>query len=600
MGYRTTKSKTKVESNRSKSLNSVDASYTEFFYHTFRNMLLVSVPLLILSALILGLSTSHSSAVGSGSSGTDNVQLVLSTSCTVNAVVTSEHTVSLNGGQLDNNVGNTKLSAYCNDNNGYSIYAVGSSNNIDGNTDLVNTVNESYNIRTGVYDSNNVANPSSWAMKLTADTGTGIDPVTGESVPTTPPTILNGYDNYSAIPNVYTQVAKRTSGTSMTTDTSVSGSYLNTTYQIYANSAQPAGTYNGKVKYVIVHPNSNHNTIPDLDTAFAAAGKMKVYEEGSSSYYAMQDMDSQICSFVSGTGASTATQLVDTRDNNLYWVAKLEDGKCWMTSNLDLDIGGLNTAPLNSNNTDISTDPNVYVSSGIYSDYNVSDGVYTWNPVSTAKTSSYYIDNTTVKPSAWPTDNNGQTKPYSAEGGDTYYYTSNSTSNDTRYNSLQACKPSHTEAECKRYFAGNYYNWSAAIASNNSTNIGSTAGEIAANSICPKGWRLPNASQINNEYNEFGIMFYKAGITAKLFAGNDSVGYKDDGFNKIRSNPYYFVRAGGVTLSTLYYPGVNGRYWSSTVENGNIAYYLNFNNADISPDHESARYGGWPVRCVAR
>ena len=335
-------------------------SRIDFFYYTFRNVLLVSVPLLILAALILGLSTSHSFAVGSGSSGTDNVQLVLSTSCTVNAVVTSEHTVSLNGGQLDNNVGNTKLSAYCNDNNGYSIYAVGSSGDIDGNTDLVNTVNESYNIHTGVYNENNASNPSSWAMKLTAGTGTGIDPVTGESVPTTPPTIINGYDNYSAIPNVYTQVAKRTSGTSMTTDTSVSGSYLNTTYQIYANSAQPAGTYNGKVKYVIVHPNSNNNTIPDLDTAFAAAGKMKVYEEGGNSYYAMQDMDSQICSFVSGAGASTATQLVDTRDNNLYWVAKLEDGKCWMTSNLDLDIGGLNTAPLNSNNTDISTNPNVY------------------------------------------------------------------------------------------------------------------------------------------------------------------------------------------------------------------------------------------------
>ena len=574
-------------------------SRIDFFYYTFRNVLLVSVPLLILAALILGLSTSHSFAVGSGSSGTDNVQLVLSTSCTVNAVVTSEHTVSLNGGQLDNNVGNTKLSAYCNDNNGYSIYAVGSSGDIDGNTDLVNTVNESYNIHTGVYDNTVQTNPSSWAMKLTAGVGTGIDPTTGGSVPTTPPTIINGYDNYSAIPNVYTQVAKRTSGTSMTTDTSVSGSYLNTTYQIYANSAQPAGTYNGKVKYVIVHPNSNNNTIPDLDTAFAAAGKMKVYEEGGNSYYAMQDMDSQICSFVSGAGASTATQLVDTRDNNLYWVAKLEDGKCWMTSNLDLDIGGLNTAPLNSNNTDISTNPNVYASSGIYSDYNVSDGVYTWNPVSTAKTSSYYIDNTSVKPSAWPTNN--YTTPYSAEGGDTCYYTSNTTGNDTRYNSLQACKnASHTEDECKRYFAGNYYNWTAAIASNNSTNTGSTAGDIAANSICPKGWRLPNASQTSNEYNEFGIMLYKAGITSNLSAGNESVGYATNGFNKLRSNPYYFVRSGYIGGSTLGSSGVYGYYWSSTVSSSTRAYLLLFAGTVIYPGRNDNRYGGWSVRCVAR
>ena len=184
---------------------SLMSSRVDFFYYAFRNVLLVSVPLLIFSIFVFTIP--HSSA--EISSGADNVQLILSTSCTVNAVVTSEHTVSLNGGQLDNNVGNTKLSAYCNDNNGYSIYAVGSSGDIDGNTDLINTVNESYNIHTGVYNENNASNPSSWAMKLTAGTGTGIDPVTGESVPTTPPTIINGFDNYSTIPNVYTQVAKK-------------------------------------------------------------------------------------------------------------------------------------------------------------------------------------------------------------------------------------------------------------------------------------------------------------------------------------------------------------------------------------------------------
>ena len=586
MGHRTTKANHKVKVHKTASCR------IDFFYYAFRNILLVSIPLLIFSIFVF--SIPHSSA--EISSGTDNVQLVLSTSCTVNAVVTSEHTVSLNGGQLDNNVGNTKLSAYCNDNNGYSIYAVGSSGDIDGNTDLVNTINESYNIRTGVYNDTIQTNPSSWAMKLTAGTGTGIDPVTGESVPTTPPTIINGFDNYSTIPNVYTQVAKRTSGTSMTTDTSVSGSYLNTTYQIYANSAQPAGTYNGKVKYVIVHPNSNHNTIPDLDTAFAVAGKMKVYEEGGNSYYAMQDMDSQICSLVGGTGASTATQLVDTRDNNLYWVAKLDDGKCWMTSNLDLGIG--NTGPLNSNNTDISTTAS---GSGIYSaGYTEQDGVWTWNPASTAITSSYYISNTSVRPSAWP---NSNTTPYSAEGGDTYYYTSNTTGNDTRYDSLQDCKnASHTEDECKRYFAGNYYNWSAAIASNNSTNIGSTAEEIASNSICPKGWRLPNASQTDNIYNEFGRMLYGEGITAALSNGNESVGYYNGvtSFNKLRSNPYYFVRSGDINGGTLTDPSVYGFYWSSTVSSSTYAYSLSFSGTDIYPARNYSRFTGRSVRCVAR
>ena len=545
------------------------SNYTDFFYTTFRNILLVSVPLVVISALLLSLP--HSSAT---TSSTDDITLTLDVACTVSSVVTSPHSaLDMHVGQHKVGIGNTDIGVLCNDNNGYSVYAIGNSNNIDGNTDLVSNIDDNYNIHTGT----NITGNSAWAMKLTAGTGSASD--------TTPPTIVNGYDNYGAIPNVYTQVAKRTSGTSTETDASISGSYFSTTYSIYAASTQPAGTYAGKVKYVMVHPNSNYNTIPDLDTAFAAAGKMKVYEEGGNSYYAMQDMSPQICSFVNGTGASTATQLVDTRDNNLYWVAKLEDGKCWMTSNLDLDIGGLNTAP---------------ASSGIYSDYNVSDGVYTWNPVSTAKTSSYYIDNTSVKPSAWPTDNNGNTKPYSAEDGDTYYYTSNSTSNDTRYNSLQACKnASHTEDECKRYFAGNYYNWTAAIASNNSTNI-STTGTIASNSICPKGWRLPNASQTDNVNNEFGRMLYQAEITAKVSAGNESVGYATGGFNKLRSNPYYFVRSGFIEGGTLGNPGGYGGYWSSTVSSNIYAYYLLFNGTDIYPARDYYRYFGRSVRCVAR
>ena len=559
---------------------------TDFYYYMFRNILLVSVPVFFISALLL--SVSHSSA---DTTSTDNITLTLDVACTVSSVVDPPHSaLDMHVGQYKADIGNTNISVFCNDNNGYGVYAVGNSNNTDGNTDLISNISDAYNIHTGA----NTTGNSSWAMKLTAGTGSGNE--------TTPPTIVNGYDSYSAIPNNYTLVAKRTSGTSMETDTSISGSYFSTTYAIQAASTQPAGTYNGKVKYVMVHPSSNISTIPDIDTAFAVNGKMKVYEEGGNSYYAMQDMDTQICNFVSGTGASTATQLVDTRDNNLYWVAKLDDGKCWMTQNLDLDIGGIGVAALNSNNTDISADPNVYTSSGIYSDYTVNDGVYTWSPASTATTSGRTITypssgNPTV--SNWA--NNNQT-PYSAAGGDTYYYTSGHNNNDTRYTSLKACTDAgHTEAECKRYFAGNYYNWSAAIASNNSTNIGSTVGDIAPNSICPKGWRLPNASQTDNVNNEFGRMLYKAGITLNLSAGNESVGYATGGFNKLRSNPYYFVRSGNIDGGTLLSSGVGGLYWSSTVSSSTFAYYLYFIGTDIYPARiNNFRYYGRSVRCIAR
>ena len=60
-------------------------------------------------------------------------------------------------------------------------------------------------------------------------------------------------------------------------------------------------------------------------------------------------------------------ELVDVRDNKLYWVAKLEDNHCWITQNLDLDITSDPTSPsyiaLTSNNTDLSTDESVYTDS---------------------------------------------------------------------------------------------------------------------------------------------------------------------------------------------------------------------------------------------
>ena len=531
---------------------SLMSSRIDFFYYAFRNVLFVSVPLVIISTIILSLP--HSSATSSGS-GTDNLTISISSACTLSSVIDSEHNTNTNVGTYTSDIGKTTITTLCNDGNGYSVYAVGYSNNEEGNNKLINYEYPQYSIDTGLATSGLT---SQWAMKL--------NNIPDDPSPT-PPTIESDYNNtYGIVPNYWIKVASRSSGT---TDMS-QGSSFTTTYAVYASSSQFAGTYLGQVKYILLHPAS----------------------PSPPHFYYMQDVEE----WKNTLALEESVQAIDMRDGKKYWVTKLKDGNIWMTQNLDLDIGGTNTAPLNSNNTDISTTAS---GSGIYADgYTEQDGVWTWNPASTAITSNYYISNTSVKPSAWPT--NDYATPYSAEGGDTYYYTSNNTNDDTRYNSLQDCKnASHTEDECKRYFAGNYYNWSAAIASNNSTNI-STTGTITSNSICPKGWRLPNASQTDNVNNEFGRMFYKAEITAKVSAGNDSVGYATGGFNKLRSNPYYFVRSGHISGSTLDHPGVYGYYWSSTVSSSTDAYRLTFNGTDVYPARNGYRYFGWSVRCVAR
>ena len=532
-------------------------SRVDFFYYAFRNILLVSIPLLVISGVVLSHLSFHSSATGS-TSGSDNLAITISSSCTLSSVVNIPHNAEVYNGNYLGDIGKTTITTLCNDGNGYSVYAVGYSNNEEGNNKLINTEYPQYSIYTGLATSGLA---SQWAMKL--------NNIPDDPSPT-PPTIESDYNNvYGIVPLYWTKVASRTSGT---TDMA-QGSSFTTTYAVYASSSQYAGTYQGQVKYMLTHPS---------------------YEKPP---YYMQEVDK----WKNTIALEESVQAIDMRDGKKYWVTKLKDGRIWMTQNLDLDIGGVNTAPLNSNNTDISTNSNAYTGAGIYSDYSVSNGVYTWNPDSTAVTSGRTITypNNTNNPtvSDW---NDNATKPYSAEGGDTYYYTSNSTSNDTRYTSLKDCTTAHpAEAECERYFAGNYYNWTAAIASNNSTNI-STNNSKAANSICPKGWRLPNASQTDNEYNEFGRLLFNAGITAALSNGNNSVGYANDGFNKLRSSPYYFVRSGFIYSSALNNSCITGDYWSGTVSSNTNAYFMRFNSRDVLPAIANLRPAGRSIRCIAR
>ena len=532
------------------------ASRTDFFYHTFRNILLFGVPLLIISGLVLSRSFSYVSADninnGSGSS-IDNLSISIDSACTLSSTINTSHSTSVNVGTYVDNIGKSTITTVCNDGNGYSIYAVGYSNNEEGNNQLINTVNSSFNIDTGLATSGLTSN---WAMSL--------NHVVDDTSPT-PPEIEDDYNSaYGLIPNEWTKVA---SLPSRSTDM-VKGSSFTTTYAVYTSSFQNAGTYNGQVKYMLVHPS---------------------YKPA---VYFMQD----VAEWKNMLAMEESVQAVDKRDGKAYWVTKLKDGNIWMTQNLDLCIGCEGVAVLTSENTDLSATAS---GSGIYSSgYYLNDNVYTWVPDTKAITSSHIISGTTV-----PDWLNSQTVPYSAEAGDTYYYTSNTTNNDTKYTSLKACTDAnHTEAECKHYHAGNYYNWPAAIASNDSSGISSNYSQ-ASNSICPKGWRLPIASNSNQSIFEFGDLLYtNYHITSARFGTNisDKISYANDGFNKIRTAPLWFARSGGTYTDKLGSPGIGGYYWSSTVLSSDSAYSLRIYNDGVRLANDDNRYIGFSVRCIAR
>ena len=534
--------------------NKVVNSRTDFFYYTFRNILLFGIPLLIVSGLVLFHLSLHSSATNSSISSSDDLTISIYSACTLSNVINNEHNTVVNVGTYQEDIGKTTITTLCNDSNGYSVYANGFSNNELGNNKLVDPASPLNGIETGLSTNGPT---SAWAMKLNNIEN---DPSS------TPPVIEQSYNNvYGLVPNSWVRVA---SLPAVTTDMS-QGSSFTTTYSVYASSSQYAGTYKGQVKYILTHPHSSNGAIiRNFETAFIMAGKNIAYQDDNGSYYAMQDIDGNICNSITYTGEITATQLVDTRDNKLYWVAKLADGHCWMTQNLDFDIvadeqDSTKMKVLTSEDTDL-TDHSLtkaYSQANGYS-YNSATGVTTWTPASSART----INSTGSTVTDWV---NSNTVPYSAS------ITNN--------------------AGTDHYSLGNYYNWTAAIASNNSSTLtNDTLNNIQnnpKNSVCPKGWRLPTISNqsetIVGSTNEFARLNY-------LYNNNSSSSYTGLG-----TSPLYFILNGSL-YSNKVIPGTTMNYFSSTVYNNTKIYYLEFYNGVLNTSTQWTREFGRGIRCLAR
>ena len=501
-------------------------------------------------------------------SAVDRVSISVPSSCTFGSVVDTEYSISMSAGETQSNIGQTTIKAYCNDGNGYAIFAKGTSGNSSvvgealNNTDLISNANESWNIKTGTATSGPT---SAWAMKLTA--GTVTNSVDGISA--TPPTIdidTNGsFADYHVVPSDYTMVAHRESETEMGLDVTQSGSYITTTYRVYANAAQPSGTYTGQVSYAMVHPYVG-GTLKTLKQALTDANAATMQDENGDWYYTMQSMTSAICGATTVLGEASQIQLIDTRDRKLYWVTKLEDGHCWMTQNLDLDLS--TSVALTSENTDlrgIDTTTGPYVNG-----YTNDNGIISWTPANATVTASNNIC------AGW---SSSKTVPYSCDRG--------------------VMVADGEDAYEGHKYAGNYYSWTAAIASNDSSSVtDDTLDNVSnnpQNSICPKGWRLPTiANGTTFPGTEAGSVneFRRLNVLYNNNATNTAAG--------LIGAPLYMARSGNVNGSgTIINLGNNALYWSSTVYTGSNAFYMRIDASGVSPEGYSNRYVGESVRCVA-
>ena len=502
-------------------------NYTEFYYHFFRNILLVGVPLVIVFAIILSLPRSSAAEL----SQADNLAISIPTSCTLSSLINGEHSKSILNGTYEPGIGQTILTTYCNDKNGYVVYASGFSNNELGNNKLISNINDNTNNYDIVSGTATSGTNSNWAMKLsTSDIDSSI---INTNAGTDTPTIEPAYNNqYAIVPTNWTKVASKSSGTVAST----TGSSFTTTYAVYASTTQPAGIYNGQVRYLLAHP----------------------YVSPTILY--MQD----VANWKDNLNTHDTVLAIDRRDYKAYWVTKLLDGHIWMAQNLAIDLGEIDTAGnvtpriFTSEDTDL-TDHSLtgaYSQANGYS-YNENTGIITWTPSNTAKTINFEGNTVT----GWDLNSN---VPYSAKKTDSIINTG------------------HTSI-------GNYYNWTAAIASNDSSTLTSdTKNNISQNpknSICPKGWRLPTISNqsetVAGSTNEFARL-------KLLYSSNDW-----------RTSPLYFALSGAVndTFSAL---NLYGFYWSSTVSTASNVYQMYFDSSTVYPSRDYYRNRGYSIRCIAR
>ena len=503
----------------------------------YKKLLYLATGTMVLAGMLLTINT-----FADGTDVVDRINITVSISCTLEGTGMNSHNAEILNGQYNSSIGETTLKAFCNDNEGFAIYAIGYTDNEDGKNVLTNTtLGSTYDIGTGTATSDN---DSKWAMKLSTTT----------SPAPTYPIIISGstddtdkvqgdldYSSFQEVPDDYVKVAYRKASTDV--GANAEGSTLKTTYQAYISKTQPAGTYTGQVKYTMVHPYDA--VAPTIPLTIATATTMQEVEACPASLPEEQ-----------------VYTLTDTRDNQDYKVAKLKDGKCWMVENLNI-AGG---TALSSEDTDFESTYTLPTTGN----WTVTDGKLVL-PASATKNP----------------DNNNLTDN-SQFGTDNYAFIFNSGNKEN-------CGTSGQNIPCY-----SYYSWDVAtLGSGRSIDQDNTD---APYSICPKNWRLPTSgSSLDNNWKRGD--FYTLAISYGANLENDYVDSSATGANFYNnagpSTPSNFLIAGSYASGSFEGGGGYGIYWSSTsISTSSRARIFSFDSSRIFSASTRFRSDGVSVRCL--
>lgn len=353
----------------------------------------------------------------------------------------------------------------------------------------------------------------------------------------------------------YQQVSASSDTAALSVDTCTNTA--DDTYQLSfatkVDDSLPADTYTGEVTVTVVAA-PRFPTLSDITY--------------------MQEMTPCICA---ASQENETKRLIDSRDGKYYWVAKLADGNCWMTQNLELSFDEVTT--LTPDDSDVSAD---------------------WTPGISMYTAANEGSNDNTAIQAWNLGNYVWTTPKDYESCG-------------RMNDLSECPSHFTEisvgmiameqenttgmvidgiAYDAHYTVGYYYSWDAATAGSGA-NI-ATSPATAPDSICPKGWLLPSTTKTST-FPAFSRLLRPYGLETIRSMGEYGV----------TRAPLYFIRNGDVIPYADGLANANDRanYWSNDIVGNDLSRadrFSFFGNTDVQTWwFTEARHNGYAVRCVA-
>jgi len=496
----------------------------------------IKIPTILLATLLTACSLGASSRA-SALTYQDNVDVQFNFNPVIRIDLSDSELLISNlapGAAADSNI--ITVGASTNASYGYQLSAtVGSKGGTDA---LINTVDNTKTFANLSSTKTTLVgfDDNTWGYSYCADSATNCEAggsaswVSGSTGSTT--------DGYAGLPlDDNDDSASRGQGgvTLISTDGSDNDSVVQFKIGAKAGTNQVAGTYNNTINfYAVANPSPK-----SFNEAYADAGK-----EMLNGYYKMQDATPGICTAVD---EGQVGEVIDTRDNTVYHIGKLADGKCWLLDNLALDLtnsavlNGLNESNTHASNTTLN-----YLKSGggTTSDKYATTGVVNWTDSPTYASSYSYSDPLV-----------------------------NLTNKDI--------VPTDATSTAGQYKVGGYYNYCAASAGSYCYGDGTSEGTSSGNAtedICPKGWRLPTSSS-TGEYQAL--------------------------YNNARYNTYANYRSAlRLPISGLFVygsasdQGSGGNFWASTRGYNSSMHSLRLSTSDVTPSGGGYRYYGYSVRCV--